>query len=130
MCILFGALESQTYITVAVTPSRDRGQAKPSRIGHGRVGAFTRPLRQHHHHRDRHPRHRNTAGGRQSMVALKITGFGYTWIEGDFTGCGLAAVAGSIIAALLLPMLLLRLFGKWQYTGITANGGIADDRDQ
>ena len=65
-----------------------------------------------------------------SMVELKITGFGYTWIEGDFMGFGLAAVAGSIVAALLLPMLLLRLFGKWQYTGITANGGIADDRDQ
>ena len=52
------------------------------------------------------------------MVELKITGFGYTWIEGDYTGFGLAAVAGSIVAALLLPMLLLRLFGKWQYTGM------------
>ena len=43
------------------------------------------------------------------MVEFKVTGFGYTWLDGDYP---LAAIAGSFVAILLSFVLVLRLIGS------------------
>ena len=50
------------------------------------------------------------------MVELKVTGFGYTWLEGDYP---LAAIAGSFVAVLLSFVLVLRLIGSHVVTEST-----------
>ena len=43
------------------------------------------------------------------MVELKITGFGFTWLDGDYP---LAAIIGSFVAILLSFAFALRLIGS------------------
>ena len=44
------------------------------------------------------------------MVELKVTGFGYTWLDGDYP---IELVVGCSIFVLLAPMLLIRAYGAY-----------------